>query len=82
MLVNGVDLNDQVSNNPQAILTICQTIFFNFNKHAGSAGTTHHSVNREQPLPLYIGMKIHTETRSKNIITQLYNQGQVQNPTA
>jgi len=65
MLVNSVGLNDQGSNNPQAILTRTQTIFFNFNKRADSAGTACHPVNSASPLLLYIGMKFHTETRSK-----------------
>jgi len=68
MLVNGVDLNDQGFNNPKAILTIRQTIFFNFNKRAGSAGTTRHSVNREPPLSLYIGMKIQVKKHNYTVI--------------
>ena len=34
-----------------------------------------HSLERETPLALYIGMNIHTETRSKKLITQLYDLG-------
>ena len=65
MLLNGVDLKDQNSDH-----------FFNFNnKFTSSTAKSRHSLNREPPLPLYIGMKIHTETRSKNLITQLYNFG-------
>jgi len=37
--------------------------------------TSGHSVNRELPLPLYIGMKMNTETRSKKMITQSYSLG-------
>ncbi len=32
-------------------------------------------LDREPPLPLYIGLKIHTETRSKKIITHLHDLG-------
>lgn len=75
MLLNGADLKDQDSIDSQANLTISQTILFNFKKRASSSVKSRHSLDREPPLPLYIGMKIHTETRSKKIITQLHNLG-------
>ena len=74
MLLNGANLRDQDCADSQANLTISQTILFNFKKHASFA-KSRHSFDREPPLPLYIGMKIHTETRSKKIITQLYDLG-------
>ena len=49
-------------------------ILFNFNLCTSSTKSIH-SLHREPPLPLYVGMKIHRETRSKKIITQLYNLG-------
>ena len=36
---------------------------------------SHHSLEREPPLALYIGMNIQTATRSKKLITQLYDLG-------
>ena len=75
MLLYGANLKDQDSTDSQAILTISQTILFNFNKQASSTTKSRHSFEREPPLPLYIGMKIHTETRSKKLITQLYDLG-------
>jgi hypothetical protein len=75
MLLNGADLNDQDSTESQANLTISQTILFNFKKRALSSSKSCHSMSREPPLPLYIGIKIHTATRSKKIITQLYDLG-------
>ena len=74
MLLNGADLKDQDSTDSQANLTVSQTIPFNYRKRA-SSGKSRHSVNSEPPLPLYIAMRIHTETRSKKIITQLYDLG-------
>ena len=76
MLLNGANLRDQDCADSQANLTISQTILFNFKKHASFAKSLH-SLDREPPLPLYIRMKIHTETKSKNkkIITQLYDLG-------
>ena len=75
MLLNGANIKDQDSTDSQATLTVSQTILFNFNKSASSVSKSRHSLDREPPLPLYIGMKIHTETRSKKIITQLYDLG-------
>lgn len=65
MLLNGADLKDQDAIDSQANLTVSQTILFNFNKCVSSSPKSRHSLDREPPLPLYIGMKIHTETRSK-----------------
>jgi len=40
-----------------------------------SAVKTRHSVGREPPLPIYIGLSIHHMTRSKKLIQQLYQMG-------
>ena len=69
MLLSGADLKDQDSMDSQANLIISQAILFNFKNSAPSAAKYRHFSGREPPLPLYIGMKIHTETRSKKIIT-------------
>ena len=74
MLLNGADLKDQDSMDSQVNLTISQTILFNLKKRASFA-KCRHSLDREPPFPLYIGTKIHTEIRSKKIITQLYDLG-------
>ena len=75
MLLYGADLKDQDSTDSQANLTISQTILFNFNKHVSPSGKSRHFLEREPPLAPYIGMNIHTETRSKKLITQLYDLG-------
>lgn len=56
-------------------LTVSQTILFNLMKHVSSSAMSRNSLEREPPLSLYIGMNTHTETRSKKIITQLYDLG-------
>ncbi len=75
MLLNGADLKDQDSKDSQASMTVSQAIIFNFKKGASSSTKSRHPLGREPPLPLYIGMKIHTETRSKKLITQLHDLG-------
>ena len=36
---------------------------------------TNHSTDREPPLPVYLGMKIHAETRKKGLVDTLYSLG-------
>ena len=75
MLLNGANLKHQDSIDSQASLTISQSILFNFKKCASSSSKSRHSLYREPPLPLYIGMMIHTETRSKKTVTELHDMG-------
>lgn len=74
MLLNG-DLKRQDSTDSQKCLTISQTILFNCRKKAPTAAKSRHSFYREPLLPLYIGLNVHTQTRSKKLITQLYDLG-------
>jgi len=52
-------------------------ILFNSKKRVSESSTskTRHTTQREPPLPLYIGINIHASTRSKKLITQLYQLG-------
>ena len=76
MLLNGIDLKDNDCADSQRVFTVSQTILFNYNtKPTSSAIKFQHSTNREPPLPLFIGLKVHTETRSKKMIMHLYNIG-------
>ena len=74
MLLNGSSITDQDSVESQNALTISQAILFNFKKKS-SKSTSHHSKKFEPPLPLYIGLKIHTQTRFKKMISELYQLG-------
>ena len=60
----------------QQCLTISQLILYNCKKHVANLEMQRHSLEREPPpLPLFIGLKTHTETRSKELINILYNLG-------
>ena len=74
MMLVGADLKDQSTTDSQACLTISQTILFNCKKKA-STSKSRHSLEYEPPLPLYIGLSMHTQTRSKKVITQLFDLG-------
>ena len=77
MLLRGADLMDQDSADSQACLSVSQTVLFNCkkSKKKDSAAKVRHSLEHEPPLPLYIGLNVHTQTRSKKLITQLYELG-------
>ena len=68
MLLNGPNLNDQDSTDSQACLTLSQMVIFNCKKARSTKSTSksRHSLDLEPPLPLYIGINVHTQTRSKN----------------
>lgn len=75
MLLNGPNLQDQDSTDSQACLTLSQLILFNSKKERSHTSKSRHSLDLEPPLPLYIGINIHTQTRSKKLVTQLYQFG-------
>lgn len=77
MIINGLDIKDHSIPETQACLTICETIIFNSKKRAckTKTGQTRHSASREPPLPLYVGLSVHSSTRSKTLIEKLYSLG-------
>ncbi len=82
MLLRGADIVDQDSSDSQACLSVAQTILFNCKKKATttakkrtSTGKSRHSLEYEPPLPLYIGLNVHTQTRSKKLIMELHALG-------
>jgi len=77
MILRGTTIKDQERGDSQACLTIGQMILFNSKKRVSESSTskTRHTTQREPPLPLYIGINIHASTRSKKLITQLYQLG-------
>lgn len=58
----------------QACLTVSQLLLFNFKKK-GQTANHRHSTKREPPLPIYIGLNLHTQTRSRNLIDQMSKLG-------
>ena len=75
MLLNGPNTKDQDSADSQACLTLSQMILFNCKKRSTTASESRHSLDLEPPLPLYIGINVHTQTRSKALVTQLCQLG-------
>ena len=81
MILHGSQLDDQQGNEPQACMTITQAIMFNTkhtkpeDKHTHKNEHSRHSLQREPPLPLYVGLTIHNTTRSKKMVQLLYKLG-------
>uniref|UniRef100_UPI00358E5A52 uncharacterized protein n=1 Tax=Myxine glutinosa TaxID=7769 RepID=UPI00358E5A52 len=76
MILNGPNLKDQESNESQVCLTIGQNIIYNVKKRKpNSPVKVRHTLDREPPLTIYIGLNIHALTRSKKINQQLHTMG-------
>ena len=77
MILNGPNIKDQGRRVSQACLTIGQSIVYNFKTgtYCTVVKKTRLTLEREPPLPIYIGMNVHALTRSKKLIQQLYQMG-------
>ena len=72
LIYNGLNLKDQES---QACLSVGQLIIFNIKKSASCSTKEIHQLDREPPLPIYIGLNIPQQTRCRKLITQLFQMG-------
>ena len=77
LLLQGGDIVDQCSSDSQPCLTIAQLVLFNCKKSVKKDASlkSRHSLSYEPPMPLYLGLNLHTQTRSKKVITELYELG-------
>ena len=75
MLLNGPHVRNQDDDESQACLTISQLVCFNVKSKRSSAESSRHFKDRETPLPLYIGLNIHSQTRSKKLLNRLHRLG-------
>ena len=60
----------------QATLSISQLIKYNCSarRRKGKTGI-HHNVDRESPLPLYLGLLLHAKTRKRQLVDKLHDLG-------
>ena len=81
MILGGTDIKTQSSDltEAQTSLSISQLMLFNATKRRRDSGTTvasyYHSRDREPPLPIYLGLMTHAETRKRTLVDKLYNLG-------
>ena len=79
LLLKGGDVMDQDSTDSQPCLTIAQLVLFNCKKTVTAKKEaslkSRHCLSYEPPLPLYLGLNVHTQIRSKKLITELHELG-------
>lgn len=78
MILGGANIKTQSNNSIEAqiTLTIAQLFQFNFTvRRRDESVNIRHSVEREPPLPVYLGLLLHAETRKRTLIDKLYDLG-------
>lgn len=79
MIMNGTSIES--FNNPsegnQPVLSIAQLIHYNTYKkrRKSSTDTIYHSKERETPLPVYLGLLVHGQTRKRDLVDSLFQLG-------
>ena len=78
MMLYGTNITTQTSsaNMPQAALSLSQLLMYNCLVNQSKASTTtKHSQARETPLPIYLGIMLHSKTRKQALVDTLHNLG-------
>ena len=75
MLIHGTSLRDQEAKESQVVHSIAQLIHFNAKKSSRGRDVIWHFKEREPPMPIYLSLMIHRETRSQKIIDLLFHMG-------
>ena len=78
MVMEGPSIKDQMTDSTPAALAIAQLVKFNSVKHTRTPHSTNastcsvrHQSSQETPLPIYMGLMLHTHTRKKKLIEKL-----------
>ena len=76
----GASITSQttVSSTPQPALTILQLLRFNSSackKVKQSPDVPRHNAARETPLPIYLGIMLHSKTRKRELVDKLFELG-------
>ena len=76
MILNGPNLGNCGRGRHQAALTLAQLASFNAVKKARpNTATIKHSKERETPLPVYVGLTVHAQTRKKELVDSMFTLG-------
>ena len=62
---------------PNIALTVAQLLQFNcfFRRHETNSNCGRHSKDRETPVPLYVGLSVHAQTRKRELVDTLLKLG-------
>ena len=72
LLLYGPNIKNKNLLNSRACLSICQLILFNFKESSARLNLGNfqrHLKSQEPPLPLYLALKIHTQTQTAYTVT-------------
>ena len=76
MILGGSNIQTQTNNSfeIQVVLSVAKCIFYNstFRHHKQATGT-YHSTMKEPPLPIYVGLLLHGETRKRSLVDKFYD---------
>ena len=78
MILVGSNIQTQTNNlfEIQAVLIVAQCIFYNSTfRHRKQAAGAYHNTMRETPLPIYVGLLLHGETRKRRLVDKFYDLG-------
>ena len=76
LAVNSDDDDSSGENGSTSVANnIAQLIRFNSAKQKRSGGKRRHTLDRETPLPIYIGLMVHSKTRKAGLVNKLSNLG-------
>ena len=80
MILEGPTIKEQASQickETNAAMSVAQIVMFNCVKHphCNSSGSLRHNREQETPLPMYVALKVHALTRSRNIVDMLFKLG-------
>ena len=80
MVINGPNIEAQSSSSamPQPVLTISQLLMYNSlvrRRKNQATSTIRHNQERETPLPIYLGVMVHTKTHKRELVDTLHELG-------
>lgn len=79
MILDGPSIKSQTGKevtSTQAAKTICElTIFNSIRGNCPRKDTVRHNSDREVPVPVYLGLKVHAKTRNRELIDRLHQHG-------
>ena len=78
MILYGPNITTQYDYDsmPQPALTVSQLLMYNsVHRKTSTSTTSRHSIEHETPLPVYLGIMIHTKTRKRTLVDAFHDLG-------
>ena len=76
MILDGPNIKHQTNSRSSIAAVISQFLIFNSAKFAStSSSTVRHNVDRETPVPTYLGLMLHASTRKRDLIDKFHSLG-------